>query len=166
MATATLPTEVEVLQETLKWFRNPDHFTASDYQELVEDAPDGVWDRHQAEIGPYVCATCAIGGVEHAIWRLTRGDVREARGLVKNPEPQTRSRKPLLRLYVGVMGHLNAVARRLYGDESPYDGEGAVQNIEQVTFISEWTEEERREAVRNVIRTALREARALAKAAA
>lgn len=139
-----VPSEVEVLEETLKWFRARSHFTQDMYIELKPDAPDAA----EGEAGPYVGATCAIGGVEHAIWRLTGKQVYGARGAVKATVPQTRKRDPMIRLYVKVMGRLNGMSKRLY--DQP--------NIEQVTLLGA-DESEGRDAMRNVIRTALREAR-------
>ena len=154
--TVDLPSEVEVLAKTLEWFRNPDHFTDSAYVELDNDEKNTNGQLYD-QVGPHTASTCAIGGVEHAIWLLTKENVYAVREAAFMEEPTTRRRQPVLVLYVRVMRRLNRVARQLYGDHG-YETD-PLRTIEQVTLIDEFDTVERYEAMRNVLRRALRDAR-------
>ena len=80
--------------------------------------------------GPEVGATCAIGGVEQAIWRLTGKDVSGERYWSAKPAiPKRRT------LYARVMKQLNAKACELYGHLKQVDGD-PIETVEDVTFTS------------------------------
>lgn len=87
--------------------------------------------------GDHVGATCAIGGVEQAIWKLTGesvdtslyGEIRER--LARQEEPVlTGSETPRQKVYAAVMRKLNAKARKLFPE---LDGE-QIATVEEVTF--------------------------------
>jgi hypothetical protein len=92
-------------------------------------------DCHPAVPGADVGATCAIGGVEQAIWRLT-GESVVASFFDPVRERLAQSSKPLLdgtetprqRMYASVMAKLNRKARKLFPELGVYTVEG-------VTFV-------------------------------
>jgi len=155
MTVADLPSEVDVLAKTLEWFRDQNHFT-DDFYIYVDDTKN-TNGQILDQVGPHTASTCAIGGVEHAIWLLTKENVFAVREAAFMEEPTTRRRQPVLVLYVAVMRRLNRVARQLYGDHG-YETD-PLRTIEQVTLIHEFDKVERYEAMRNVLRRALRDAR-------
>lgn len=87
--------------------------------------------------GDHVGATCAIGGVEQAIWRLTGEsvdpslyhDIRDR--LARRQEPLFYGGEtPRQKLYAAVMRKLNAKARKLF----PELGGERILTVEEVTF--------------------------------
>lgn len=89
--------------------------------------------RYLSRPGDSVGVTCAIGGVEQAIWKLTGENVgahvrfRLAQTAVPELEGDETPRQ---RLYAGVMRKLNAKARDLF---PVLEGE-LIDTVEEVTF--------------------------------
>ncbi len=78
--------------------------------------------------GKNVGSTCAIGGIEQAIWKLTGEDVSEDRyesAKVAVPKWQT--------LYARIMRRLNAKAREMF-PTLKHDGE-EILTVEELTFV-------------------------------
>jgi len=143
-------TPADVLEAAIGQLSKPDGYT-----------PDTYFARRGTECfsletpGPDVGATCAIGGVEQAIWILTGQIVTEERGEAAFNN-RAASKRTTSRLYAEVMSELNAVARQhralkaaRVDPDSPW-----VCAIEQLTFSAG------KRAVLNAFRKALENVRA------
>ena len=146
-----LATEDEILVEALRWFgESPERFTPDVYLE-------GEDEKHVDVPGRGVARTCAVGGIEQAVWRLTGENVAAGRqeiqvdgGLlyqVKNENvPLPDELDETHRLYARVMGRLNRLVAARFADEEIVD-------IEDVTTMTH-NEDTDREAMIEVIELA------------
>lgn len=131
----TCATPLEVLDAAIETLSAPDGYNVHTYHGVPYRNEDEEFDGY--EDAPVAVATmhCAIGGVEHAIWKLCGDDVTDRRdeyaytGSSKEERcptlyPRKRPRKPTLVVYQTVMKALNEEtrARDLGGD------------VEQATF--------------------------------
>ena len=131
MSTATLErpvtsvTEVDVLTAALEQLEKPGGYDDSTYFRTR----DGYTTQYA---GDSVGATCAIGGVEQAIWRLTGKVIGNRQRRLGAYREQAADRSHVTRLYAKVMKRLNAVARATPAATQFDDGGCA---IEQLTFL-------------------------------
>jgi hypothetical protein len=161
----SLETEVKVLEAAVRWFReDEDRYTPDWY------LADG--DDEEITPGREVATTCAIGGVEQAVW-LTTGKVLtdEDRHLAyvgrrgSEEAPETAVRAEHKTAYWRVMRRLNVEAVRR-GDRGDYDkylgapetSVGRVADVEDVTQMGRESDTFRE--MMGVFEAALRQAKA------
>lgn len=119
-------TQADVVRQAIKQLRKKDGFVTDRFLQSKDGAD------HVQRPGDHVGATCAIGGVEQAIWKLTGKDVTADRDLVRVGGALNKSVRNAL--YRGVITKLNAKARKLY----PLDGlNGPIETLEELTFEDE-----------------------------
>lgn len=123
-------TQADVVREAIKQLRKKDGFVTDFF--LKPKDPRLLY-HHAQRPGDHVGATCAIGGVEQAIWKLTGKDVTADRVLAQATVPSKSVRNAL---YRGVITKLNAKTRNLYPlIEDDEDGEMvSVDTLERLTF--------------------------------
>lgn len=127
-------TQADVVRTAIQQLSKTGGYTPETY---FAPKPGGA---HDGRPGAHVGATCAIGGVEQAIWQLTgevvhddpMAGVRER--LAQRPEPAlSGSETPRQKLYAGVMRKLNRKARALFPDLD----EGMISTVEEVTYVGD-----------------------------
>lgn len=120
-------TEVDVLEAAVTQLEKEDGYTSSHYFLHTNG-----W-RDLQEPGPNVGAVCAIGGVEQAIWRLTRQVVTKDRSVAAYGEGPASKRHASM-LYARVMDRLNAIAKKRGYRYSGFHAGGVP--IENLTFVA------------------------------
>lgn len=158
-------TELDVLKATRTWFRDPSHFTVEDYHEKgsVTD-PDYL---------KQVTSTCAIGGIEHSIFKLAtkngvdslvdfEGDrYREDLAYRTTPLKRIPKAPAYLVVYSQAMARCNVIANDLYGKElRDPDYPSWRASFEDLTLTDNWSIDMRLAAVRRVLNKAIRDAQA------
>lgn len=115
-------TQADVLRAALAHFKSrKGGFTRDAYFSNDEEAP-----------GQHAGATCAIGGVEQAIWKLTGQTISEEHRESLGQEQGYPSKEDRFSLYGGVMRKLNAEARKRF----PVDEDGdEIRTLEEVTMM-------------------------------
>lgn len=162
---ATAFTEVDVLKATKEWFADPEHYRNDSYHSDGDERGVALAsDTYLDKVG----STCAIGGIEHAVYLLAKnGDGKSIGRRIQNwrakvgwfsgtPDVPT-TEPPYIEAYASAMTRCNRVAVRLFGSQ-PVFFDRDVTSFEDVTFISEWSPKEQLAAVRKVLATAIREA--------
>lgn len=136
-------TEADVLEAAVEQLEKDDGYTSDNYFR-------GSW-QGLTRPGPNVVATCAIGGVEQAIWRLTKQIVTPERSWAALYEVPASKRHTSV-LYADVMRRLNAIAKKRGYRYSGFEVAGCP--IENLTFVAS------KRVVVNAFKKALEEARA------
>lgn len=140
-------TEADVIDAAIKQFEKPGGFTHEFYFRgkglSVTTGHGGPSER--------VTATCAIGGVEQAVWQMTGRVVdetsRELIAVRDNGIPAEHGRPRHLVIYQKVMNRVNRIARDLYPEDPTGDSTG---NVEDITL---WDDGDTDETVRRRART-------------
>lgn len=143
-------TAADVIGAALEQIRTEEGYTDGFY--FLDEKRERTLDEPGANVG----ATCAIGGVEQALWRLTGQVVTGERERAAYPENRQYGRlfsprSTVSRLYFEAMAILNRVALRTRRAWEFDSGEG-VCPIEQLTFLAD------RPTVVRAFRRALKEA--------
>jgi hypothetical protein len=153
-------TEADVIGAAIEQLSKKDGYDSGNYFSLLSkselDEAEGLVTVYTFETpGPDVGATCAIGGVEQAIWRLTGQVVTNERYDAAYHETAA-SKRHVSQLYAKVMRRLNSIARaeikQLDLEEVPTEACA----IEELTFIAS------KRVVLNVFKKALAQAQASA----
>jgi hypothetical protein len=145
------PTEADVIRAAIKQIQKRDGFTTSAY---FHDANGNYMELAEVN-GKKVAATCAIGGIEHAIFQLTNEIISEdeRRTNAQLATPRSRAKTGALGLYVKTMRRINRLARELY----PTDVDGDKNTtVEELTFYG--SDAAAKQRVRKVFKAALEEA--------
>lgn len=128
--TTIVDQEVEVLEAALAELSRPRGYTAAAYHQdwrgdNVRDPKPGYRLRSVGDLATS-SRHCAVGGVEHAVWKITGEDVRDAREQAKLGRTRRRARPYLL--YARVMRRLNRHARDVppHRENPPY---GTVEEL-------------------------------------
>lgn len=127
-----MPTIVEVLDAALEVWSKPGGVIAMNY--TVDKNGEN------ARLGsPDVARACAIGGIEHAVWKLTDGRgistvLTRSAATAETPEPLDPDDR--YSLFRETMVVLNIAARKLYDDlgESDCAAEAALFAVEEDDF--------------------------------
>lgn len=151
MSVATEVTEVDVIKAAIEQVRRRDGFTDSSYFRDTDGEMMTLSDVNGRQVG----ATCAVGGVEHALYKLTGEIVSARRHKVAGvPVPKIKGRTDAERLYVCVMARANRIAREMFPVNT--DSGDPNRTVEEVTFYG--SQEASRRRVAKVFRAALEEA--------
>lgn len=125
-------TEATILEAAIEQLSKPDGYDPEKYFSVLV----GVGTYAVPGPSPKVGATCAIGGVEQAIWRLTSHNVRPERHSAAHYETAASGRHSSV-LYAGVMRRLNAIARKHPAYKAAYGSDSADDcAIESLTFVA------------------------------
>lgn len=139
-------TQAAVLRGAIEQIESRGGFTSSMYFKHR----GGSW--AEPRPGPNVGATCAVGGIEQAIWKLSGEHVDNFRGISPSLAKRQARTHPALPIYAAVMSRVDRLARKLY-PEGP-DGT-TVRTLEEITF--RWSDRYARPRVVAVLRAALAE---------
>lgn len=125
-------TEATVLEAAIEQLSKKDGYDPGNYFSVLDADGDVVQLQNP---GPNVGATCAIGGVEQAIWRLTQQNLTPERYDAAYRETAA-SKRRTSQLYARVMRRLNDVARKNRALKEDFDGDIPGCPIEQLTFVA------------------------------
>ena len=147
-------TEVTVLEAAIEQLSKKDGYDPGNYFSTLDEIPgEGQYFLSVPGPGPQVGATCAIGGIEQALWSLTRQNLAEERYQAAYLETAA-SRRRTSQLYAAVMQRLNALARKHPAYRAEYGDEAGGCPIENLTFVAS------KRVVLNVFKKALAGAQA------
>jgi hypothetical protein len=165
-----MTTEAQVLEETIKILEKG--FTSKAYFKYEGGSWSTAVKEHQLSDGtrtpgPEVVSTCAIGGVEQGIWKLTGKVVTGSRKQAAYQPESTHYKDETRVLYAKVMKRVNRISKQLFDKQFIHDGFGdrrskgkpfRVDNVERVTFTP-GSERAKKQRTLKVFRTALEEVR-------
>lgn len=127
-------TPVDVLDVAIDELFVKGNFTAEGYHLFYSEPEDGCYKMSTFSL-ELATMHCAIGGVEHAIWKLTGRDVQENRGGEAYVGGMSAIDGPRRTLYARVMGALNDEAVKVARNDDRVADEGKyVSGVEDLTM--------------------------------